>query len=212
VTGPTSAGVAPAFSVLVVCTGNVCRSPAAELLLRAGLGPDSGVDVRSAGTRALVGRPVEPSMARLLTAAGAQPAEFAARQLTAADVASADLVLTAERAHRSAVVALHPRALRRTFTLLEFAELAVLASSGAGSDMPGPDASARLAWLVDIAPTLRPGRSPGAVDDVQDPFGRDEACFAAAAEQVGSAVAGLVAIVRDAAAPLPGVGGPFEAR
>jgi protein-tyrosine phosphatase len=186
----------PAFSVLVVCTGNVCRSPAAEILLRAALGARSGVAVGSAGTRALVGRPVEPSMARLLTAAGAEPAGFAARQLTAADVASADLVLTAERAHRSAVVALHPRALRRTFTLLEFADLSVLASSRAGTEAAGPDASARLAWLVDTAPTLRPSRPAGALDDVPDPFGRDEACFAAAAEQVGSAVAALVGVVR----------------
>ncbi|GMA87571.1 hypothetical protein GCM10025868_28210 [Angustibacter aerolatus] len=55
--------------VLVVCTGNVCRSPLVERLLRQRLGTDA-VDVSSAGTQALVGEPMtdpaaaEPGRAR----------------------------------------------------------------------------------------------------------------------------------------------------
>ncbi|SNR41471.1 hypothetical protein [Blastococcus mobilis] len=185
------------WSVLTVCTGNVCRSPAMEYLLRAALGPGAGVEVRSAGTRALVGRPVEPPMARLLTAAGADPTGFAARGLTPADVARADLVLTAEKAHRSAVVALQPRALRRTFTLLEFVDLVVLARAAAGHDWPTQGVPERLVWLVARAPALRPQRPWPAEDDVPDPYGRDDACFAATAGRVGAAVATLRAVLLD---------------
>ena len=52
------------FSILVVCTGNVCRSPAAERLLASKLG--STVQVASAGTHALVGQPISEPMAALL--------------------------------------------------------------------------------------------------------------------------------------------------
>ena len=52
------------FSILAVCTGNVCRSPAVERLLASKLGPT--VSVRSAGTHALVGHPISEPMAALL--------------------------------------------------------------------------------------------------------------------------------------------------
>jgi len=56
------------FSILTVCTGNVCRSPAVERLLSTELGPT--VQVSSAGTHALVGHPISQPMAALLTASG----------------------------------------------------------------------------------------------------------------------------------------------
>ena len=52
------------FSILAVCTGNVCRSPAVERLLASKLGPT--VRVSSAGTHALVGHPISEPMAALL--------------------------------------------------------------------------------------------------------------------------------------------------
>ena len=84
-----SAPVRP-FTVLAVCTGNICRSPAVERLLAAELGVDtlatadatSEVVVASAGVGAVVGAPVPPQMASLVERAGASVAGFAARQLT----------------------------------------------------------------------------------------------------------------------------------
>ena len=70
----------PTFAILCICTGNVCRSPAAERLLARALGPS--VTVASAGTYALVGQPFSPPMDRLVLEGGADPAGFAAGQLS----------------------------------------------------------------------------------------------------------------------------------
>lgn len=108
--------------ILVVCTGNVCRSPYIHLRLAHDLA-DLGIEVESAGTGALVDRPVDSGSTALLDAIGVDSASFRARQLTAALVQEADLVLTATRMHRRQVVQEVPAALRKTFALTDFADL-----------------------------------------------------------------------------------------
>src|SRR5689334_253658 len=88
--------------VLVVCTGNICRSPYMEYSLRAqferaGL---TDVSVASAGTRAVPSSGMAPLMAALLEDEGFDASGFSTRQLTRSLIADADIVLTAERAHR----------------------------------------------------------------------------------------------------------------
>ena len=68
------------FSILAVCTGNVCRSPAVERLLSSKLGPT--VNVSSAGTHALAGHPISAPMAALLRESDIEPDPFQARSLT----------------------------------------------------------------------------------------------------------------------------------
>ncbi|MCX6997805.1 MAG: low molecular weight protein arginine phosphatase [Kiritimatiellaeota bacterium] len=51
--------------ILFVCTGNICRSPMAEYILRARLGPDSGWTVRSAGLAASRGLPASLEAAQV---------------------------------------------------------------------------------------------------------------------------------------------------
>src|SRR6187549_1394305 len=70
--------------LLTVCTGNICRSPYAAVLLREGLaGVRPGAfEVTSAGTHALVGRPMDESSAERLGAKGLADAEFRARLIT----------------------------------------------------------------------------------------------------------------------------------
>src|SRR3954465_11561123 len=109
------------FQILCVCTGNICRSPAAERLLTSRLGPE--VEVSSAGTQALVGEPMSPPIDQLVQSAGAAAGGFLARRLTERLMQSADLVLAMTRAHRGDVVELWPQAVRRAFTLREFARL-----------------------------------------------------------------------------------------
>ncbi|SMQ58449.1 hypothetical protein [Agreia sp. VKM Ac-1783] len=112
------------FDVLFVCTGNICRSPLAEQLFRSQTRSLSDlISTRSAGTHALTGRPMTPEAAALSQALGGDPSGHAARDLSAAGVKRADLVLVAAREHRSAVVSLVPRASRKTFTLREFQRL-----------------------------------------------------------------------------------------
>ncbi|HEX6149356.1 hypothetical protein, partial [Nocardioides sp.] len=115
------------FRILVVCVGNVCRSPLAERLLLSRLG--AGFEVRSSGVRALVGEPMDPTVARLATELGADPTSFVARQFEPDQAEWADLVLVATRDLRSRVLAEVPTALRRTFTLLEAGRLVTAVSA-----------------------------------------------------------------------------------
>ena len=122
------------FSILVVCVGNVCRSPLAERLLRLRLDeqhcPPSLIDVRSAGVRALRGASMHPRMQDALDAAGGSADGFEARQLTNPMISEAGVILTATGAERTRVLEEVPGALRRTFTILDFATLVAAAPAG----------------------------------------------------------------------------------
>ena len=120
--------------ILIVCTGNICRSPLAEQLLRENL-RSAGIDavVTSAGTHAMTGSAMTPEAAALSTQYGASNTEHVARQLTEKLIADADLVLTATRDHRRDVVTLLPKATRYTFTLNQFARLVAPAEVEVGA-------------------------------------------------------------------------------
>jgi protein-tyrosine phosphatase len=94
------------FHVCVVCTGNICRSPIGEHVLRRAVdeaGLSDRVVVSSAGTGNWhVGSGAHDGTVRVLTEAG-YPSEHVARQLTRADLAGIDLVLAADRDHRALV-------------------------------------------------------------------------------------------------------------
>jgi protein-tyrosine phosphatase len=112
------------FSVLFVCTGNICRSPLAEQIFRHQLADHSGVVVASsAGTAASTGTTMTEQAARLSLRYGGQPSAHRASLVSAEKVRNSNLVLTASREHRAAVVSLVPRASRTTFTIREFARL-----------------------------------------------------------------------------------------
>jgi protein-tyrosine phosphatase len=97
--------------------------------------------------------------------------------------------MTAEQ--RAAVVRQVPALVRRTFTLLEFADLARLADIG---PLPGETAE-RLAALVQAAPRARARRPVGAADDIADPYGREESAYAEALAAVDEAVAAVLAAI-----------------
>lgn len=162
-------------TVLLVCTGNICRSALAERLGRAyldeAMGDDAGaVRLVSAGTQAVVGSAMHPDSALVLQGFGAEPADFTARQLTETHVREADMVLTMTRGHRQAVLNESPRALARTFTLLEAADL--LERLGEAPELSGDDFVERARSLVKALAGARSGRQAGDADDVADPIGR----------------------------------------
>lgn len=183
--------VARVGRILTICTGNICRSPVAELLLRASLTPP--FEVASAGTFGVVGHPVEPAMARLLLAGGADPRlvdGFAGRRLGEPDVAAADLVLGLAAEHRTAAVQAHPGGLRRSFTLLEFAALVEpLPAVVAGAAYATP--AQRLRAVVAAADGLRRDRAVRLPDDldIADPYGRGDTAYERAYAAIRTAVA-----------------------
>lgn len=179
--------------ILTVCTGNICRSPAAERLLSLQLGSDA--QVSSAGTRAVVGHPIEATMLELLVADAVPDEPFAARQLTPAMVAEADLILGLTRDHRADAVRLVPSAVRRTFTLLEFAR--IVATPEARISAAGATGTDRLRELIAVAGPLRGGGPHGRPDDVPDPYGRDRQAFGEALDLIREAVTSVAGAVAE---------------
>ncbi len=104
------------FLVLHVCTGNICRSPMAELLMRAELDRGYGeaaarVALDGGGTYGgHAGDPINPPAGTVLRARGVDPSHFRAQGLSGAAVAAAGLVLVAAREHAHRVVTLEPSA------------------------------------------------------------------------------------------------------
>ena len=90
-------------SVLVVCTGNICRSPMAEALLIASLA-NRGKRVASAGIAALAGRPPDPLAQEVMKDHGHDISAHRGRQLNAALLSAADLVLVLDESHRLWIV------------------------------------------------------------------------------------------------------------
>src|SRR5688572_9374082 len=104
----------PEFSVLLVCTGNICRSALGERLGRAYLDELLGenaaaIRVSSAGMQAVVGSAMHPDSALVLSGLGAEAGDFVARQWAERMAAEADLTLTMTRSHRRDVLHGAPR-------------------------------------------------------------------------------------------------------
>ncbi|HET7475458.1 MAG TPA: low molecular weight phosphatase family protein [Dermatophilaceae bacterium] len=186
--------------VLLVCTGNVCRSPFAERVLahqldQLGIPPDRRVRLASAGTAALVGESMDPRCAAHVRSAGGTAENFRARQLTADMVADADLVLTATREHRAAVARLHPRSLGYAFALRDFAVLVGdLPRPWRPHDGPASTVAGRTAAQAAARRGLSPPLPVGEADIV-DPFGRPEAVVAAMTRQVLDALRPILRVL-----------------
>ena len=160
--------------MLFVCIGNICRSPLGEALLRDAL-PAEGFDVSSAGVRAVVGSAMSPDAARELAARGGDAGDFRARQLTEEMVEESDLVLTATRELRSRVLEDSPGALRRTFTVREFAALLDQVDDEDLHEMVAEAAAKRSRVVIDDF-------------NIADPYGQGNEAHAIAAEQMDKAV------------------------
>jgi len=193
--------------VLAVCTANICRSPAIELLLRSALAgagvPLDAVAVSSAGVVARDGATRCARSRSLLAAYGVDDVELwttGARRLTAEDVRSADLILTASREHRAAVARLLPAAQTRTFTLRQAARAAHGIAAGPLPAVvplpPADDARAQLRWFVAELDAARGPVDDPLDDDVPDPHVVGDAEHARAMTLMTTAVADLAACVQ----------------
>lgn len=181
------------MEILVVCTGNVCRSPMGELMLANYLKTDSSIHVSSAGTRGLPGVPIHPSSGRLMRAAGIDPSGFRSRRLTEAIAEDADLILCFERKHRERIVLVAPQALNNTFLFTEFADICQYC--GEHGLVKGDTMAERLQTVIGEAPMVRPLLSSTA-DDIADPIGKDFEHFRTAAIETNTAIVTILNAVR----------------
>ena len=176
------------LKVLFVCTANICRSPYMQLATQRLLGPDSGVEVSSAGTHGFIDQPMSEELA------GGYETEaesFRSRRATGELIAQADVVLTAEAAHRRFLLEEHPDAFRKIFTLGQFAESVARLTAGAGG-LNGHDL---------IAEVGRHRTSADATHDVGDPYRRGPEVARACAARIDALLAVIVPALRPITSP-----------
>jgi len=171
-------------SILVVCTGNVCRSPIAEGMVRSILQTrfgDAAPSVSSAGTAGWVGSAADPSSIAVAAELGIDISAHRARQLRRDDVRSAELVLAMASEHREAAARSAPEARGVVFALKEL--VCLLEALPATSSTGDPTA---LAGRVREADRLRRDGIGDRTrqDGVEDPLGMDLVGFRAVARDL----------------------------
>lgn len=102
-------------TVLVVCLGNICRSPLGERLLQRACGTSGAAPViRSAGLRPLEGHPADPMTREVAAAHGVSLEGHRARRFTPDLGAAHDLILVMEPWHRAEIARQAPQLSGRT--------------------------------------------------------------------------------------------------
>lgn len=189
--------------VMLVCTGNIARSPLAAVmlddLLRSRLGPDASVRVDSCGVHA---RPGEPAVEGSRAEAADRGLDLSGHRSRAADpreLAACDLVLTMTAAHRRRLAAAWPDGAERTFTLRGFVALA--GDSVVAGDPPPPVAGAgglraRVRAVVRHLAEVRSGRRAGGerhAGDIEDPYFKARPAY----RELGDELAALLEVVAE---------------
>lgn len=105
--------------IIVVCTGNICRSPIGEALLRERL-RGRVEDVSSAGTGALVGYPADPMAVEVAAEHGLDLSAHRARQATLPLLSQMDLILTMDQSHNDWLNHQYPQLRGRVYKLLKW--------------------------------------------------------------------------------------------
>lgn len=166
--------------ILIVCTGNICRSPFGEIVLRERLA-GTGIDVSSAGIGALEGHPVEPAMVVELEKRGMRADGFRAHQIDAFDVQDADLILVMSRRQRRFITEEWPRAAKKTVLMG--------AAPAIADELVGPDPSGAVQAVA--------RRSNADVVEVEDPYRKDPGVFSRVADEIDAAATALAdALIR----------------
>ncbi len=105
------------MNIYFVCTGNTCRSPMAEAILKHKNLPN--IQVKSAGIYALEGGGMSEN-ARAVLMEEKISHEHVSRQVNEQDIEWADLILTMTGAHKQAILRICSQAIGKTYTLKEY--------------------------------------------------------------------------------------------
>lgn len=174
----------------MVCTGNVCRSPMAEALLRRGLA-DRGVSARvsSAGSSAEGMAPTD-EIIELMADRGIDVRGHRSRLVDARSLDAADLMVGMARHHVRDAAMVSPGVLPRAFTLKELTRLGREAG-------PVADGESVRDWAARVGSgrphTAHLGEDPD--DDVVDPIGRRFKVYKQVAAELDEHVARLVELL-----------------
>jgi protein-tyrosine phosphatase len=188
------------MKIMFVCTGNVCRSPMGELLLKQRLAQNNSantatntatekITITSAGIRALPGHPIDPSSGKLMEARGIDASAFRSTRLTAPLVEAADLILCFEKTQRTAISTQVPLTARRTFLLTEFADICQLGARG--DFIEGATLADRFRSAIAAAPLCRPTLPP--LRETEDPIGQNSAVFERVEREINGALSTILA-------------------
>lgn len=198
------------FRILFVCTGNLCRSPFAELAARQLLERRSGgrasFVVASAGVRAATGRGLDHRTVDQLRRApwrmdAPELDAFVSRQLDTQMVEQADLILTMTARHRDIVIDGVPRAMAKVFVLRELARIVPMVDVNLLPRSPVLRARSVVAQSR-MSRSRAPLRIP-TDDDIEDPIGRRTRTHRRVARAIGAAVETIVNVVTTAPPPPP---------
>ncbi len=177
--------------ILVMCTGNICRSPIAAGLLRHALVArfgESAPEITSAGTAGWEGSGAVAESVQAASERGIDIAGHVARLVTNEMLLQADLIVAMAAEHRLAVIADVPEAEPRTFTLKELVRL--LGTLPAADDGAGPDELAsRVAQAAAVRSTIPPTDRD---EDVADPLGQPINSYRAIAWELDELIARLM--------------------
>ena len=107
-------------NILVLCIGNICRSPIAEGLLKQAL---PGKTIRSAGLSALIGHPADPFSVQLMAEQGIDISMHRAQTISARLVSEADLILVMDLEQKRFVENTYTGSRGKVFRLGEFSKV-----------------------------------------------------------------------------------------
>ncbi|MDT0117728.1 low molecular weight phosphatase family protein [Microbacterium sp. PRF11] len=190
------------LNILIVCTGNICRSALAAAILAVRL-QDVDIAVSSAGTRARFGGRMPAEAALLATQRSVSRSlveEHVARPLQESYLAQAHLVIAMDRTHRRLCVEMDPTVVRRAFTLRELSFLADSVTDAQLRQRSMADsAEDRLAnilqMLADRRGVIVPPLDPNDAD-VVDPYGRSTSTYELSAAQIDASLPAVERLAR----------------
>jgi protein-tyrosine-phosphatase len=108
------------LTFLTVCTGNICRSPMAEGILKKVLESSGAALASSSGTHAVIGNPASEFSVIACGESGIDISQHRAKMLTPEMIKANDIILCMERSHVERVLSIDVRANERVFNLADF--------------------------------------------------------------------------------------------